>query len=275
MIECHQCGSANDDRSKYCTLCGTKLTSEGVIFSGFWRRVLAYIIDFIIVFMTIVTVGTYIYGEKEPPGWIVIPIVGVNFFYNILMECSPIQATLGKKAMRIVVVDQNFQRIGFLRSLLRNISKYLSGASVIGYLLPVFIAKKQALHDLIVNTVVVRKESIIGFGSNQKRLNDRSPKLSSQSLNKALPKININSCTEEQLANLPGVGPVLAKKAIILRVERGGFGSLEEFASALGLQPHITECIRPLITIKNINMKSEPKKEGKAKKELKGRIIDI
>ncbi len=62
-------------------------------------------------------------------------------------------------------------------------------------------------------------------------------------------RIDLNSATETQLAGLPGVGIILAKRAVIERQRRGGFGAVEEFCDALGLKPHIAEHIRPLVEI--------------------------
>ena len=41
--------------------------------------------------------------------------------------------------------------------------------------------------------------------------------------------LDINSCTEEELAELPGVGLILAKKTIKIRNEKGNFTSVDEF----------------------------------------------
>ncbi|MDM5329952.1 helix-hairpin-helix domain-containing protein [Neobacillus sp. CF12] len=61
--------------------------------------------------------------------------------------------------------------------------------------------------------------------------------------------IDLNKASDLELAGLPGVGPILAKKAIMERDRIGGFRSLEDFSQLLGLKPHIVEKIRPLVAV--------------------------
>jgi hypothetical protein len=61
--------------------------------------------------------------------------------------------------------------------------------------------------------------------------------------------VDLNKASELELAMLPGVGPILAKKAIMERDKLGGFRSLEDFSQLLGLKPHIVEKIRPLVVV--------------------------
>lgn len=50
--------------------------------------------------------------------------------------------------------------------------------------------------------------------------------------------IDVNTCSEEELANLPGVSLAIAKKSIRYRQENKGFGSIDEFYIVSGLKPH-------------------------------------
>lgn len=75
--------------------------------------------------------------------------------------------------------------------------------------------------------------------------------------------VDINNDPEEVIAELPGVGIILAKKAIKIR-EISPFESLEEFGEALGIKPHILEQIRPSIVIVN-----------EAKIQKSSRLVDI
>lgn len=61
--------------------------------------------------------------------------------------------------------------------------------------------------------------------------------------------LDLNLATEQALAELPGVGPILAKKAVKERDQIGSFRSFEEFAQLLGLKPHIVEKIKPLVVV--------------------------
>jgi DNA uptake protein ComE-like DNA-binding protein len=80
------------------------------------------------------------------------------------------------------------------------------------------------------------------------------------------PLIHINTAAEHVIATLPGVGPILAKKAVALRSMRGGFETIESFGEALDLKPHIVERLRPLVVIGRV--------DG-ANAALGGRTIDF
>ncbi len=119
------------------------------IHAGFWRRCAAYLIDGLVLFI---------------PGLIlaVIPILGVllylagRWLYFALMESSPAQATLGKRAMGLVVTDGKGQRIGFGQASGRYFAGAISYITLyIGYALAGWTTRKQALHDLIADTCVV------------------------------------------------------------------------------------------------------------------------
>lgn len=79
--------------------------------------------------------------------------------------------------------------------------------------------------------------------------------------------LDLNGATERELASLPGVGPVLAKRAVAERAQRGGFGSVDELGQILSLKPHVVERLRPLLTVGH-----RPAKGGAARA---GRLIDF
>jgi uncharacterized RDD family membrane protein YckC len=96
--------------------------------------------------------------------------LGLRYFgYNILeaaitvlyysyMESSKYQATVGKMALGIKVVDVHGAAIAFPKAVLRNLSKYLSAIILyIGYLMIIFDDRKQGLHDKIADTLVVNQ----------------------------------------------------------------------------------------------------------------------
>lgn len=89
----------------------------------------------------------------------VIPFVGgliVWFFYAPIFEASALRATLGKYLMGIQVADLSGRRISFRQSLIRNLMKIVSTMILfIGYLFALFSSRKQALHDVLADTVVV------------------------------------------------------------------------------------------------------------------------
>ncbi len=145
------------------------------MYAGFWLRVLARFIDGIILCISQVIVGgslgaaiAFIAGGRGGEIWLsalagaylglyVLGIVAGWLYYTIL-ESSPLQATLGKKAMGIYVTDLNGGRISFGRANGRYWSKILSFMTFgIGFIMAGFTQKKQALHDFIAGTLVKRK----------------------------------------------------------------------------------------------------------------------
>jgi DNA uptake protein ComE-like DNA-binding protein len=80
--------------------------------------------------------------------------------------------------------------------------------------------------------------------------------------------LDINTASEEQLSGLPSMGIIMAKKAIALRTETGEFTSVDAFGQVLGLQPHVMERIRPLITVSVLPKSPQPPRRG-------GRVVDF
>lgn len=60
--------------------------------------------------------------------------------------------------------------------------------------------------------------------------------------------IDINTCTQAQLQELPGISLVQAKRAMEYRAQHGGFRSVDEFVEELKIKPHFAVQILPRIT---------------------------
>ncbi|HYB62003.1 MAG TPA: RDD family protein [Methylomirabilota bacterium] len=140
-------------------------------YAGFWRRFVALWIDqIILVFFTLAVMAfSGIAMSHLPPnatsraliGWamIVLLVASVSMYFALL-ESSAKQATLGKMALGVVVTDLNGKRISFARALARTFAKIVSGLPLnIGYLIAGFTEKKQALHDKMASTLVMRREA--------------------------------------------------------------------------------------------------------------------
>jgi len=81
----------------------------------------------------------------------------IPWLYEAYFISSPKQATPGKMAMGIVVTDANGTRISFGRATGRYLIKVLiSGIFFIGYIVAFFTEKRQALHDIVASTLVVK-----------------------------------------------------------------------------------------------------------------------
>jgi competence protein ComEA len=61
-------------------------------------------------------------------------------------------------------------------------------------------------------------------------------------------RININTATESQLEQLPGIGPSLASKLVEYRLQHGLFQEAEELLLVSGIGPAKLDQIRDLIT---------------------------
>lgn len=137
--------------------------------AGFWVRVLAYIIDTIILAVASGVLGAMLgismpgLGNdlSDPTGGanllmnLVSIIIGVAYFAG--MESSTLQATLGKKALGLVVTDVSGNRITFMRGVGRYFAKILSAIILfIGFIMVAFTERKQGLHDILAGTLVLK-----------------------------------------------------------------------------------------------------------------------
>lgn len=61
-------------------------------------------------------------------------------------------------------------------------------------------------------------------------------------------KIDVNSAGEGELAALPGIGTILAKRIVAERRSRGGFQSVDELATVVELKPHVLQRVRGSLT---------------------------
>lgn len=139
-------------------------------FAGFWIRVVAYLLDALIIgAVNAIVIGVIIavLGIDSFGSWMqdpsnTLPINGLSFIIGIayfaLMESSEKQATVGKMAMGIIVVDDQGNRISPTRAVGRYLGKIVSAfVLLIGFIMVAFHAKKQGLHDVMANTLVVYK----------------------------------------------------------------------------------------------------------------------
>ena len=161
--------------------------TEILVYAGFWRRFAAMLIDYLILgalhMIVIVPVlgmlgigavasGIDAEGMSEDDQamlfmailigaailYVVLAIIG--WLYYALMESSSRQATVGKIALGLRVTDLNGERITFLRATGRYFGKIISGMILyIGFIMAAFTEKRQALHDLMAECLVVSNPS--------------------------------------------------------------------------------------------------------------------
>ena len=84
--------------------------------------------------------------------------VFVSILYKPFFECSRLQATPGKAMMGLRVTTTAGERLTLKKSFVRYAGTLLSSLiALIGYIIVAFTEKKQALHDMIADTIVVFK----------------------------------------------------------------------------------------------------------------------
>ncbi|KAF1712107.1 transporter [Pseudoxanthomonas kalamensis DSM 18571] len=152
---------------------------ENVVYAGFWKRVAASIIDSLIVGiaggLTAEALGG-IFGDLSGSGALgtyvgtLLLTLCINVFYYAGFHSGFVYATPGKMAVGIKVARSDGEPIGFLRGVARYFALFLSSLILcIGYLMAAFTARKQALHDMICDTVVVDKWAFTGQPGMQRR----------------------------------------------------------------------------------------------------------
>jgi competence protein ComEA len=61
--------------------------------------------------------------------------------------------------------------------------------------------------------------------------------------------VNLNTATEAQLDELPGIGPVIAARIVAWRQENGQFTSVDQLGEVSGIGNAILAKVRPLVTV--------------------------
>jgi uncharacterized RDD family membrane protein YckC len=148
---------------------------QTVEYAGFWLRFCAAFIDNIIIQAPFWILSVVIEVTNPPtagPGGVATP-TGANaalncgagllnllvfWLYYAFQESGPHQATLGKRLVGVKVVDVNGQPLSFGHATGRTFAKILSQITcTIGYIMAAFTERKQALHDMVAGTLVVKK----------------------------------------------------------------------------------------------------------------------
>jgi uncharacterized RDD family membrane protein YckC len=80
-----------------------------------------------------------------------------HWLYCAHAESSARQATLGKRLMRLKVVNSDYGPVNFSQATWRHFAKFLSTFTLFaGFALAFFNDRRQTLHDMIAGTLVVR-----------------------------------------------------------------------------------------------------------------------
>ena len=152
-------------------------------YAGFWKRVAAYILDIIVLWIPTMLIESAfglsaakkvlqqasLSAAGDPHAMLAAQVqfyttmwpaflagFVLAWWYYALCESSPWQATVGKLALGIRVTDMQGQRLTLARALIRYPAMLLSQIILcIGYIMVAFTQRKQGLHDLIAGTLVL------------------------------------------------------------------------------------------------------------------------
>jgi len=144
------------------------VNGQDVVYAGFWKRYAAYFIDYIL--LTVVTLPLSMIINLTGAGsgnesvqvalTLVVMLLSmvISIGYYAGFHASRGGATLGKMAVGIKVVRGNGERISFLRAFCRYLATIVSSLILmIGFIMAAFTERKQALHDMMCDTLVVDK----------------------------------------------------------------------------------------------------------------------
>jgi len=179
---CPTCGQEALEQTNFCQSCGHPLHPEAqdrlistAPYAGFWRRFAALIIDEMFISVVVVGAGAVlgailgvnsglrlsIFGGKQLGAVFGLKFTGsilIHWLYWAGLESSGYQATLGKMALGLIVTDLKGEPIAFGRATGRYFGKFISALLLgIGFLMAGWTEKKQALHDIMAGTLVVKK----------------------------------------------------------------------------------------------------------------------
>jgi uncharacterized RDD family membrane protein YckC len=160
------------------------VTSRGFTYAGFWLRVVASLIDAVIMglaggilfvpLLFLTGLGAHIdrlaerHGQPDPA--FVVGLIGlilvfatlsilIQWLYHAYLESGEKQGTWGKQALGLYVTDLMGNPITFGRASGRFFAKVVTGMIPlgIGYIMAGFTERKQALHDMIASCLVLRR----------------------------------------------------------------------------------------------------------------------
>jgi uncharacterized RDD family membrane protein YckC/ribosomal protein L40E len=181
---CIGCQAPNSASSQYCYKCGLKLPdTPGNVsllrYGGFWIRLLASIIDNLIIstFTSIISTPFLLHfvGQLSDDSYFnslddhTIKTSVLIFYLILIFGTIIIQVayetiavgkwgkTIGKAALGLKVVKPDSSRVSYWRALGRSLARQLNQFTFgLTFLMVAFTQKKRGLHDYIADTVVIK-----------------------------------------------------------------------------------------------------------------------
>ena len=171
-IICNACGTVQPPTAR-CVQCGATIVATASpineqSYAGFWVRVLAYLIDSVLLItvqtalslLINLTIGMLGIATEGDPAintiiWLFGAVLSISYAVFFTGYCGQ---TPGKMALRIKVIRTDGSPINYGRAALREVlGKFISSILLgIGYLMVAFDNRKQGLHDKIADTYVIK-----------------------------------------------------------------------------------------------------------------------
>jgi len=137
-------------------------------YAGFWLRLVAAAIDGALLLIAVWLLGLVFSVDITSPVHDGADFLSFRLFelaaifsawmYFAVMESATPQATVGKLFMGIYVTDIEGECLTFPQASMRYWAKYLSAFTfLIGFLIVAFTRRKQALHDKVVKSLVLKR----------------------------------------------------------------------------------------------------------------------
>jgi len=198
-MNCPSCGAENPDDavSRFCRSCGATLEgpsdrpphlpaapAPGVApraglgagslqaavfpYGGFWIRLVAYIIDSMLLFgvylaaaaVAMLLLAQDARGSSPAAGLLILLLYLLAPAYMVVWP-PRFGGTLGLLAVGYHIVDDNGRHIGYGKAIARLLGQMVSGLALgLGYIWIAIDPRKQGWHDKIAGTFVVRKEFV-------------------------------------------------------------------------------------------------------------------
>ncbi|ARN84424.1 RDD family protein [Candidatus Nucleicultrix amoebiphila] len=146
-----------------------------VVYAGFWRRLIAFVLDIALfkiltlwmtiqildnLFKCMATGGPVFSHCSQELGLFVVQYFALLALYFCFQLSSQYQATFGMRALGLKITDLKGQKITFLKAFGRFFMMFilliLFPLLVLAFLPVLFTKKRQALYDVLTDTIVVK-----------------------------------------------------------------------------------------------------------------------
>lgn len=141
------------------------LTQVSIRYSGFWMRFWAYLLDLIVIgsLYRILIYPAFraldISVDKSEIFSAASIVTAIVFYLYFILLTKFFGQTLGKMVFGLKVISLNEKPLTWQTVIFREwIGRYISKLLFIGYIIVAFLPKKQGIHDLFAETIVIHEK---------------------------------------------------------------------------------------------------------------------